>query len=126
MSHKLIDHNESLRKLRDEGYNVDISNGYLVVRDIPYVNDRREVRRDGVLAYPLNLNGEIVKQPKDHTIKFAGDYPSGSDGKPIEGIRQGSAALEIGPRLTTNHSFSAKPPAGNYKDCYEKIRTYDA
>jgi ThiF family len=126
MSHKLIDLNEDLRKLRDEGYNVDIYGGYIVVRDIPYVNDKCEVRRDGALADPLNLNGELLNPPKDHTIKFAGDYPCGSDGKPIEGIRQGSGPLEIGPRLITQHSFSAKPPLGNYKDYYDKIRTYDA
>ncbi|MDE2071418.1 MAG: ThiF family adenylyltransferase, partial [Patescibacteria group bacterium] len=126
MSHKLIDLNEDLRKLRDEGYNVDIYGGYLIVRDVPYVNDKRELRRDGVLATPLNLNGDILNPPSDHTIKFAGDYPCGSDGKPIEGIRQGSEALSITPRLTTQHSFSAKPPAGNYKNYYEKIRTYVA
>lgn len=127
MSHKLIDLNEDLRKLRDEGYNVDIYGGYLIVRDIPYVNEKRQVRRDGVLADALNLNGEIINPPGDHTIKFAGDYPCDSEGKVMEGIRQNSDPVTISPRLTTQHSFSARPqPTGNYRGYYEKVRTYDA
>lgn len=128
MSHKLIDLNEDLRKLRDEGYNVDIYGGYFIVRDVPYVNGKREVCRGGVLVTPLNLNGDILNPPKDHTIKFAPEYPCGSDGQPIEGIRQGTGneSLQISPRLTTQHAFSAKPPAGNYASYSEKIRTYVA
>jgi len=126
MSHRLIDPNEDLRKLRDEGYSVDIYGGYLIVRDVPYVNDKREVRRDGVLVAPLNLNGDILNPPSDHTIKFVGDYPCGADGQPIAAIRQGNESLRISPRLTTQHSFSAKPPSGNYKGYYDKIRTYVA
>src|SRR5258708_32240163 len=126
MSHKLIDLNQDLLTLRDEGYNVDIYGGYLIVRDIPYVTDKREVRRDGILVDALNLNGDIVNAPKDHTIRFAGEYPCASNGTPIEGIRHGKAPVEIGPRLTVQHSFSAKPPAGNYQNYCGKIGTYTA
>src|SRR5665213_3045693 len=39
MSQKLVDLNPDLRRLRDVGYNVDVweREGYLVVRDVPYV-----------------------------------------------------------------------------------------
>lgn len=125
MSHKLIDLNDDLRRLRDEGYNVDIHAAYLLVRDIPYVNDKREVCR-GVLAASLDLNGDKTNRPSDHTIKFIGDYPCMSDGKPIDGIRQNSDAVRLSESMTAQHSFSSKPSRGYYEDYYEKIKTYAA
>jgi hypothetical protein len=125
MSHKLIDLNEDLRKLRDDGYNVDIHAAHLVVRDVPYVNDKREVRR-GILVTSIDTNGDIVNRPSDHTIKFSGEYPCTSAGEPIAGIRHGSGEVRISESLTTHHSFSSKPPRGYYESYYEKIRTYVA
>jgi Domain of unknown function (DUF6791)/ThiF family len=125
MSHKLIDRNDDLRRLRDEGYNVDIHFGYLIARDIPYVNGRREVCQ-GILVTSLDLNGELTNRPTDHTIKFIGEYPCTSDGTPIEGIRHNSDAFRLSEHLTTQHSFSSKPPRGYYEDYHEKITTYAA
>ena len=126
MSHKLIDHNDDLRKLRNEGYNVDVYGAYLIVRDIPYVNAGREVRRDGVFVAVLNLNGDILNQPSDHTIKFMGEYPCAHDGQSITAIIAGADATQVTSALKTNFTFSAKPQVGNYANYYEKIRRYDA
>ena len=79
MSHRLIDLNDDLRRLRDDGYNVDIDSGHLIVRDVPYVTSAREIRR-GVLVTSLDLNGDLTIRPSDHTIKFVGEYPCASDG----------------------------------------------
>jgi hypothetical protein len=126
MSHKLIDLNDDLRRLRDEGYNVDIDSGHLVVWDVPYVNAAREVRR-GTLVTPLTLNGDQTIRPSDHTIKFAGEYPCASNGEPIAGIRQGGGAVaKISDRITVQHSFSSKPQRGHFENFYEKIKTYVA
>jgi hypothetical protein len=125
MSHKLIDLNDDLRRLRDEGYNVDIDSGNLVVRDVPYVNGTREVRR-GILVTPLTLNGDQTIRPSDHTIQFAGEYPCASNGEQIAGIRHGSAVSKVSDRITVQHSFSSKPQRGHYENFYEKIKTYVA
>ncbi len=125
MSHRLIDLNDDLRKLRDEGFNIEIHAACLVVRDVPYVNGMREVRR-GVLVTSLDTNGDIVNRPSDHTIKFAGDYPCAANGEPLAAIKQNSDVVRISDRLTTQHSFSSKPPRGYYESYYEKIRTYVA
>jgi molybdopterin/thiamine biosynthesis adenylyltransferase len=125
MSHKLVDLNDDLRRLRDEGYKVDIDAGHLVVRDVPYVNAAREVRR-GSLVTPLTLNGDQTIRPSDHTIKFAGEYPCASNGEPIAGIKHGSAVATISDRITVQHSFSSKPQRGHYENFYEKIKTYVA
>src|SRR5262245_57933905 len=105
MSHRLIDRNDDLRRLRDEGFNVGILGANLVVRDIPYVNENREVLHDGVLITSLNLNGEVTNRPDDHTIRFAGQYPCSSQGKPIEGIRAGSELVRYSEKLSAQHRF---------------------
>jgi len=125
MSHKLIDLNDDLRRLRDEGFNVDIDAGHLIVRDIPYVTDARLIRR-GTLATSLTLNGDHTIRPSDHTIKFTGEYPCASSGEPIVGIRHGNAVSKISERITTQRSFSSKPTRGYYENYYEKIKTYVA
>ncbi|MFA6554081.1 MAG: ThiF family adenylyltransferase [Candidatus Paceibacterota bacterium] len=126
MSHRLIDLNDDLRKLRDAGFNVDIHAGHLIVRDIPYVNDKRQVCRDGILVTSLDLNGDITNRPGDHTIKFVGDHPCSSDGQLIAGIKHNSDLVRISESITTRHSFSSKPPRGHYENYYEKIKTYAA
>ncbi len=126
MSRRLIDLNEPLRRLLADGYNIDVDSAYLIVRDIPYVDARAKVRYDGILATSLNLNGETLNAPDDHTIKFAGEYPCGYDGQPLEAIRHSDEVVRISERVTTNRSFSAKPTAGAYADYYDKIRTYAA
>lgn len=138
MSHKLIDLSPDLLRLRNEGYNVDICNGYLIVRDVPYVNEKREIRHDGVLVAPLNLNGEILNPPENHTIKFAGEYPCDNTGAYITAIKQGEPitagtkpneeVLEITLRLKTRFAFSAKPQTvnKNYASYYDKIVAYVA
>lgn len=125
MSHKLIDRNPDLRRLREEGYNIDIHHGYLLARDIPYVNSKREVCH-GILVSNLDLNGDVTNRPSDHTIKFVGELPCTSAGEPIAGIRHNSGEFRLSDHLTAQHSFSSKPPRGYYEDHYEKIKTYAA
>lgn len=125
MSHRLIDLNDALRRLRDDGFNVEIHAAYLVVGDIPYVNENREICR-GMLAAPLNLNGDILNPPTDHTIRFTGSYPCSSDGQPLEGLRHNSDKVRISDRLTIEYSFSNKPPAGRFENDYDKVVHYVA
>lgn len=123
MSQKPIDLNPDLRRLRDEGYSVDVRDGYLVVSDIPYVDAHRIVRR-GVLVSELTMLADRTQTPSTHVIKFAGEYPCTNEGVPIEAIRNQSQHEQVAPGLYVNHAFSSKPTIGYYKDYYEKIRTY--
>lgn len=125
MSPRLIALNPDLKKLRDEGYDVAIHGGYVLLRDVPYVDANRQVKR-GVLFSALNLANDRTLAPSDHVAIFAGEYPCDENGSPIERIRCGPNAVEIG-GITTSFNFSAKPkPAGNYPDYYAKMSTYAA
>ena len=45
---QLIDHNPDLKKLKDEGYQIDVVNGHLVVFGVPYVNEEKKIKSKGV------------------------------------------------------------------------------
>jgi tRNA A37 threonylcarbamoyladenosine dehydratase len=124
MSQQLISRNADLQKLRNEGFDIQVKNNYLVVRSVPYVNSRKEVVR-GTLVSELSLAGDVTIKPATHVIYFAGDYPCDADGAEIAKIRFQSAAKQLDQDLTVHHSFSSKPDAG-YKDHYEKMTTYVA
>src|SRR5215212_6063003 len=89
MSNTLISHSPDLKKLRDEGYNLEIRGGYLLVHDVPYVNSAREVRR-GVLVSKLQLAGNVTTRPDNHVAYFVGDHPCRADGSEIAEIRNSS------------------------------------
>lgn len=130
MSHRLTSHNPDLKRLRDEGFCLDIKGVYLLVHDIPYVTVKREIAR-GTLVCELTLAGEKTVPPKDHTAYFMGDLPCDQEGTPLSNIINNSTPQTFGD-IEVQHFFSAKPadgtypdcPAGHYPDYYAKVMTY--
>ena len=124
MSRKLFDLNPELKRLRDEGYDVQIRNGFLIMRDVPYVNSNKEIKR-GFLATPMLLANDRTQPPDNHTIHFGGEYPCDQLGRAIERIRANDAPVRIDEMLTADRTFSAKPqPTGRYENYYAKVTTY--
>jgi hypothetical protein len=122
MSQRLISLNPDLRRLRDEGYDVEIRSGKLIVRGVPYLNSARVVRY-GVLASSLSLAGDLTQPPNPHTVQFAGEYPCDADGREIDKIRLSNRIEDIGDGIVFQFEFSSKPALG-YKDYYDKMATY--
>jgi hypothetical protein len=121
-----IDRSPDLQRLREDGYNVQITAaGFLVVHDIPYVNSKREIAI-GVLGSNLDLAGDVTARPQDHTAKFIGEYPCDSEGRTLEVLRQASGVFDLGSGLVAQHSFSRKPLRGHYEDYHEKVTAYVA
>ena len=126
MSQKPFNLSPDLKRLRDEGYAVQIRGGLLVVRDVPYVNAQREVKR-GVLISTLQLAADKTLQPDTHVAHFDGEFPCGPNGEPIQQISHQTAHLDLGHGVTAEHSFSSKPAdTGRYEDYYHKMTTYAA
>ena len=124
MSHELINRNPDLRRLVEDGYDIEIASGHLVVRRVPYVNAQRETKF-GDLIDPVEIVDGHLAPPKDHTVYFAGNYPCDGDGQPIEAIRNESAEFELAQGLSASHRFSAKPkPEDRYRDFHHKMTTY--
>src|SRR6266540_1708889 len=90
MSRQLISHSPDLKQLRDEGFEIEVKGGYLLIHQIPYVIQSKEIKR-GVLVSSLDLaNNNKTSAPTTHVIYFIGAYPCNKDGSPIEGIRHSS------------------------------------
>lgn len=110
-------------RLLDEGYDVQLIDGYLLVNDVPYVTAQKSVQR-GRLLMPATLAGDALTTPPDHTTHFGGTEPCDADGKPLSKVINGPQRNEFLPGQTTDFYFSAKPPAGNYANYYDKVTTY--
>jgi len=127
MSHPLISRNADLRRLRDEGYEVSILNGHLVVGHVPYVDSDKQVRF-GMLVSDLTLAGDDTTTPGNHVAYFVGDQPCDGDGRPLSKlILDGQSPYPVGAGVIATWWFSSKPisPA-RYEDYHEKMTTYVA
>ena len=126
MSQQLISRNADLQQLRNDGYDIQVKakGAYLVMRSVPYVNSRREVKR-GTLVSELSLAGDVTIKPGNHVVYWAGEYPSNADGTEINKIRHQSQVKELDRDLVVQHSFSSRPGAG-YLDHHDKMVTYAA
>lgn len=124
MSPAPFSRNADLKRLRDEGYFVQIRGGFLVMREVPYVNAQREVRT-GTLISSLTMAGDETRTPDTHVIHFDSDFPCRSDGTPIQQISHQSGDFNLGHGLKAKHSFSSKPEGG-YTDYFHKMTTYAA
>ena len=123
MSPKQAALNPDIKRLFDEGYEVEVKNGYLVVHSVPYVNSDRQVKT-GIVVTDLNINvGEILPQ-KDHQVWFVGEYPCYATGAPIEAIRNVSNAQLLWDGFEVQHRFSCKINGEIYPDYYTKMKNY--
>ena len=81
--------------------------------------------RLGTLVSDLSLAGDVTTPPQNHVAMFAGVFPCDRDGNRSKSCATPAATTSSARGLTTNHSFSRKPPGG-YKDYHHKMTTYVA
>lgn len=124
MSAQLINRSPDLARLRGEGYEVAIVNGYLVLDNVPYVDSQRRVRR-GKLVSALQMANDVTVRPSDHVAHFAGDHPCDAQGLPLGKIVIGGQPLDLGSGPMQMHMMSSKPAEG-YPDYHEKMSAYVA
>jgi len=125
MSLQLISRSPDLKILRDEGYDIEIRCGHLLVKSVPYVNAKKEIKT-GMLVTKLKLGNDITQTPEDHVAFFEGEYPCDKDGARIARIENQSERKNLGADLVIDHTFSARPLNGPYLDYYAKMTTYVA
>ena len=115
MSQQLINHSPDLKRLRDEGYEIEVRGGYLLIHHIPYVDQNKQIQV-GVLVSTLD-------NIQDHVIFFTGENPCEIDGTVITAIQHINNSSVLNNTITVNRSFSNKPNGG-YQNYYEKIKRY--
>lgn len=127
MFHQLVSHNDDLRRLIEKGYAVAIDGGYLLIRDIPYLNSLKALEWGAFVAKLEFINKLTVKQD-DHQVWFAGSVPHGLDGNPIPNLGGGPTGLPLGAAssdVVVQRRFSNKPKVtGKFADFFDKIESY--
>ena len=123
MSREQISRREDLKRLVEEGYEIEVRSVHLVLHRVPYVTSERTVKY-GQLVCPLSDDGAETGPPPDHTMYFAGEYPCDDRGAPIEALRNSSNRQELAEGLWVDHYFSAKPATGTYANYYHKVTHY--
>lgn len=122
MSQKQINRSPDLQRLQDEGYEVEVRNGFLMLYSVPYLNSRREVAM-GTLVSDVSLNDDRTLKPGDHQVWFAGDHPCKQDGTPISALGSRDEHKTLFEGIVVNRRFSCKPKGG-YPDYYQKMTRY--
>ena len=122
MSHELISHNNDLKQLWEEGYDLLIIDGHLLIQQVPYVNSVKKIKY-GTIVSTLNLSGGKTLKPETHVVYFQGEVPCKKNGQPLTSIINSSISRKLTTSIQVDHLFSSKPEGG-YPNYYEKIRTY--
>lgn len=122
MSRELISRSPDLKRLQDEGYDIEERAGHLLVKHVPYVNPSGEVKY-GTTISKLELSGDVTTKPTDHVVYFDGETPCNRHGQVLSKIVNSSGHQDFGSGIVAEHTFSSKP-ANGYPDYYEKMTTY--
>lgn len=125
---QLVNHNDDLRRLVDKGYALAADpNEYLIVRDIPYLDDQGNLRIGAIVMKFVDQGNDRVAQD-NHQIFFAGGVPHGLDGRQIPNLGVGPTTLalsESSPDVKVERSFSNKPQGDEkFVDFFHKVESY--
>lgn len=113
--------NPDLKRLQDEGYELEVREGCAIIRNIPYLDSNQTIQF-GILVSPLCMRGDQVKYNNDHTIYFHGSIPHHKNGKPMEAIYHSGRNQTLA-GIPVNMMFSNKPSTG-YRDYHHKFTRY--
>lgn len=122
MYQELINHNDELKRLQNEGFELEIKDKHILISNIPYLNSEKELRY-GTLISTLSFSGNKVLEPETHTAFFKGSRPCNIDGTYISGIVN-SQTDKIIAGIKCDFFLSGKPDCGKYKNYYDKITNY--
>ncbi|WP_028652636.1 ThiF family adenylyltransferase [Nocardioides halotolerans] len=121
MSTAPLARDEDVRRLLDDGYDVTITGGHLVVRRIPYATADKTVAY-GQVAYPVTVSGDRVVSSTDHRIWFVGRAPCNEHGQQLSCANPETHAVDA--ETAASFMLSSKPASGAYPSQYEKVTAY--
>ena len=124
LQHPLINLSPDLKQLADEGYEMEVRDGFLLLRSVPFVTDGRTIER-GTLVSALDLAGDVTAKPKNHVAMFSGRMPHDDEGRPLDWMVASANRQDLGGGLQVDYQFSRRPVNG-YSDYHHKMTTYEA
>ena len=115
--------NPDLRRLADEGWDAAVVGGHVVLRDVPYVDAFRRVRR-GALAVPLQLGGDWTRRPTTYTARWVGSMPCAASGRALTEIVWRESRTDVGQGVQAGYTLCARSRDGDPRDHYELLTLY--
>ena len=124
MSRLLISRNPELQQLINEGFEIEIRAGHLLVHAVPYANSKQEVAYGVIVSELTTATPDVLARPSTHQVHFIGEHPCKADGTDLGQIRCQSGEFKLAEGITAQHWFSNKPRRGYYESYYEKVTSY--
>jgi len=118
-----INRSPDLKRLADEGFEIEVKGAHLFVHHIPYVNNSRDIKY-GTLITSLLLNNDVTIKPDTHVMYFIGEHPCDKDGNIISGIYNSKPDQHIVEGILINYIFSSRP-LNDYENYYHKVTQYE-
>lgn len=119
----LAEYNSDIKQLLEKGYAVSIDSEYLVVRDVYYLDENKNLQVGALISKIEYVDNKRIKL-HDHQVFFCGSHPCELNGTPIRNMGGGPATLTLASNdLVIQRNFSHKP-ANGYIDFFEKVETY--
>lgn len=113
-----------LERLVAAGFELELTgDGYLLVGNVPYLDEHRSVQR-GTVVSKLELNGDVTVNPvADHVAFFIGSTPFRWNGDRLTPLTDNR--LELADGRVASFSMSLKcATADRYRDYFEKITAH--
>ena len=85
MSQEQINRSSDLKRLQNEGYEIEVKEGCAIIYHVPYLKADGNIAF-GALVSPVNFQGDSAVYDSQHVIYFDGEQPCRSDGTIITGI----------------------------------------
>lgn len=121
MQQELLNHNIDIKKLQDDGYEIEITGDHIIVSNIPYLNEEKKIKY-GKLISTLNRTGNKILKPETHVAYFNGEEPCDIDSNKLTSVINSSTNENHG-GVACNYMLSNKPVDG-YNDYYDKLTRY--
>lgn len=120
----LVGLSDDLARLVEEGYDIEVREGSLLVHHVPYVTSAGRVAYC-VLHSELTTNGERTVTPGRHEVWVIGDIPHDHQGNKLSIVIE-EGAIDCGNGLTASCRLSGKlhnqPPADYYIKISNAVR----
>lgn len=115
----LVARSDDLARLVDDGYDIEVRGGSLLVHHVPYVTSAGEVDYC-VLHSELTTNGERTVRPGRHEVWVIGGIPHDHQGKKLSLVIE-EGAIDCGNGLTASCRVSGKLHNEHPADYYVKV-----
>lgn len=125
---ELASHNPFIQDLDDQGYDLDLINGYFVVFGVPYL-DKNGALTNGDLAFPVEIANGVIDPPSSHQAWFRGDDRPHDETQRELKLGAADSAVTVTDALVTKYAFSLKLQDSSgqnrgYSSFEEKLDTY--